>query len=509
MLKIIPQNTVLNQWIKRLDNTRMPVYEIHSRQALHALQSPNKSLRDIAQVISQAPTIAFIIMREANRGHSSLAEPVQTLESALSRLGLERCGVLLKSLQNDQEADIPQALRQVWLLGQHLNIQAVGLFTTRMARLWQEIHWGSLLFLSPTWPLLARHPELFVEWERRVLGDNEPAASVERELIGMPLTALCLGLAEHWKLPHWIIEGYRLLNDNPQQLVRALHIARQTEQPLLQQQKLDQLPMLNNWLNRPANTLVFTCGLVMAAHNSWGSEQCLRWQRLLSLYLKQELASVQQTTHQLAVEHARLQRNHDLWQPAQALLWPWETQRLRQPAAKLSAAAPTSEDLVQWRTHCSELLRSPSSFSNTVQITQSLSQALQACGMRRICIMLRDQKTQHVQVSHVHGIKSEKIPHTFALESNAVLAHLLKQPTHLIITDQNASRITPHIPTALCTVFSQTTWALASVSNGRRVVMLIAADQRAADLHPLTLQGFKKTLECIERALVLFSSRKT
>ncbi len=90
----------------------------------------------------------------------------------------------------------------------------------------------------------------------------------------MPLTALCLGLAEHWKLPDWIIEGYRLLNDNPQQLVRALHIARQTEQPLQQQYKFDQFPMLNNWLNRQANTLVFTCGLVMAAHNSWGSEQC-------------------------------------------------------------------------------------------------------------------------------------------------------------------------------------------------------------------------------------------
>lgn len=508
MSNIVPQNIALNQWITRLDNTRLPVYKAHRLQALQALQSPSKSLRDIAQVISQAPTIAFIIIREANRGHSTLSEPVQTLENALSRLGLERCSNLLKSLQDDQETNIPLPLRQVWLLGQHLNIQAVGLFTTRMARLWQEIHWGSLLFLSPTWPLLTRHPELFVEWERRVLGDNEPAATVERELIGMPLTALCLGLAEHWKLPHWIIEGYRLLNDNPQQLVRALHIARHTDQPLQQQQKLDQLPMLNNWLNRPANTLVFTCGLVMAAHNSWGSEQCLRWQRLLSLYLKQELASVQQTTHQLAVEHARLQRNHDLWQPAQALLWPWETQRLRQPVAKLNATPPTSEDLTQWRTHCAELLRSPSPFSNTVQITQRLSQALQACGMRRVCIMLLDPTAQHVQVSHLHGIKTEKIPRGFSLENNAVLTHLLKQPTLLIITEQNAQRLNPHIPAELRALFSQTSWALASVSNNRRVVMLIAADQSATDLHPLTLQGFKKTLECIGRALVVFSSRK-
>lgn len=508
MLNTIPQKNALDQWIKRLDNTRLPVYEMHRQQALLALQSSTKSLRDIAQIIAQAPTIAFIIMREANRGHSSLAEPVQTLESALSRLGLQRCGNLLRSLKDDQEANIPQALRQVWLIGQHLNIQAVGLFTTRMARLWQEIHWGSLLFLSPTWPLLTRHPELFSEWERRVLGDNEPAEKVERELIGMPLTALCLGLAEHWKLPHWIIEGYKLLNDNPQQLVRALHIARQLDQPLLQQQKLDQLPALNNWLNRPANTLVFTCGLVMAAHNSWGSEQCLRWQRLISLYLKQPLADVQQATHQNAVNHARLQRHNDLWLPAQALLWPWETQRLRQPEAKAKAPAPSSENIAQWRIHCAELMRSPSPFINTVQIIQRLSLALQACGMRRICILLIDRQALQAQVNHLHGIKAEQLPQILTLNNTPALTHLLKQSTHLLITDKNAATINPHLPLPLTKLFTHSSWALASASNGKRVVMLIAADQSAADLHPLTVQGFKKTLECLERTLLLFSSRK-
>ncbi|HAS63404.1 MAG TPA: histidine kinase, partial [Vibrio sp.] len=301
MTNTTPQNNTLEQWIIQLDNTRLPVYKAHRERALQALQSPNKSLGDIAQVISQAPTIALIIMREANRASSSLAEPVQTLDNALSRLGLQRCAALLKDLQDDQETEIPIALRQVWLIGQHLNVQAMGLFGKRMARLWQEIHWGSLLFLSPAWPLLTRHPEFFSEWERRVLGDNESANAVEHELIGMPLITLCLGLAEHWKLPNWVIDGYRLLKDNPEQLAQALYIARQTEQPLLQQQMLDQMPALNSWLNRPANTIVFTCGLVMAAHNSWGSEQCVRWQRLISLYLNKELASVQQNTHRLAV----------------------------------------------------------------------------------------------------------------------------------------------------------------------------------------------------------------
>lgn len=507
MSNIVPQHDVLNQWIKRLDNTRLPVYQSHRELALQALHSPSKSLRDIAQVISQAPTIAFIIMREANRGNSSLAEPVQTLENALSRLGLQRCGVLLKSLIDDQESNIPLALRQVWLIGQHLNIQAMGLFSTRMARLWQEIHWGSLLFLAPSWPLLTRHPELFEQWERRVLGDNEPAEKVEHELLGMPLTALCLGLAEHWKLPHWVIEGYRLLSENPQQLVQALYIARQSEQPLLQQQMLDQQPQLNNWLNRPANTLIFTCGLVMAAHNSWGSEQCLRWQRLISLYLKDELANVQQSTHQLAVKHARIKHHADLWHPAQALLWPWSTQRLRRAAEPASASAPPGADLAQWRLHCAELLQAPSPFSNTVQITQRISLALQACGMQRICMLLLDSQAQRAQVSHLHGIKPDQLPHSFTLATSPLLQHLLKQPTSVLLTDTNSARLAPLLAPELTQIFTQANWVLASVSNSHRIVMLIAADQCSRTLHPTTLQAFKKTLACVERALLLFSTR--
>lgn len=509
MTKTVSENSTLEQWIKRLDNTRLPVYKAHRERALQALQSPSKSLGDIAQVIGQAPTIAFIIMREANRASSSLAEPVQTLDNALSRLGLQRCAALLKSLKDDQETDIPLALRQVWLIGQHLNVQAMGLFGTRMARLWQEIHWGSLLFLSPSWPLLTRHPEFFTEWERRVLGDNEPASTVEQELIGMPLTALCLGLAEYWKLPSWIIEGYRLLNDNPKQLVQALHIARQSEQPLLQQQLLDEKPELNIWLNRPTNTLVFTCGLVMAAHNSWGSEQCLRWQRLISLYLKKDLPSVQQLSHQFAVKHAQLQNHPDLWQPAQALLWPWHTQRLRQTTAQPKhAPTASSEDLALWRTHCKELLRNPSAFSNPVQLTHRISLALQACGMHRICIMMLDKKAEYAQISDLHGIQTEQLPRIFSLKPSPLSKHFLGKSTHLVLIESNAARFLPHLPEELVTVFGKKNWALASISNDHRVVMLLAADQATKTLSPATLQGFKKTLECIERALVLFSSRK-
>lgn len=515
MSQIIPQSNTLNQWIKRLDNTRLPVCESHRERALQVLKNSNKSLREIVQVISQAPIIPFIIMREANRHSSSFAEPVQNLESALSRLGMQRCVKLVNSLTATAESSMPKALRQVLLLGQHLNVQALGLFGTRMARLKHEIHVSSLLFLAPAWPLLTRQPELLEQWEQRVLGSNEPAEQVENELIGLPLTTLCLALAEHWKLPEWIIEGYRLLSENPQLLVSALHVARETQQPLLQQQKLDEQPALNTWLNRPANTVVFACGLVLAAHSSWGNEQCIRWQRLISLYLKEELADIQQITHQLAVKHARLQQHHDLWQPAQALLWPWNTERLKHhkpqlntaPTATPASASAPQDGLSRWRRHCAELLKSPSPFHNSWDLTQGISLALQACGLQRICIVLLNKQAHYAKVSQLHGIQAEQLPDSFALPANPVIAHLLKQATHIVLCEDNAARISPHLPAELNQLFSKHNWILASLTNGQRVVMLIAADQSQSPLQPRTLQGFKKTLECAEQALRNFSTR--
>lgn len=506
MSNIVPQTNTLIQWVKRLDNTRLPVCQTQRALALQALQNSNKSIGEIVQVISQAPIIPFIIMREANRSISALAEPVQNLESALARLGMQRCSELVSSLVAVQESMIPKALRQILLLGQHLNIQALGLFGSRMARLKNEIHVNSLLFLAPAWPLLTRQPELLEQWEQRVLGGNEPAEEVERELIGLPLTALCLALAEHWKLPDWIIEGYRLLSENPQRLVSALHVARQTEQPLLQQQQLDEQPALNSWLNRPANTVVFACGLVLAAHNCWGNEQCVRWQRLISLYLKKELADIQQATHQLAVKHARLQPQHDLWHPAQALLWPWSTERLKQVKPQASNAAPRSDDLTQWRHHCAALLKTPSPFTGSQDLTERISLALQACGLQRICIALFNKQAQHWAVSHLFGINTEQLPSSFILPINPVSQHLLKQTTHIVLSEANAAQLSAHLPSELKQLFAKHNWILASLSNGHSVVMLIATDQSSAVLAASTLQGFKKTLQCAEYALRHFSS---
>ncbi|WP_165679839.1 HDOD domain-containing protein, partial [Metapseudomonas otitidis] len=329
-----PVPTSLEGWIKQLDGVRLPIPATSHERVRRAMGDSRRSLREIADMIQDSPALALSLMREANRTVTTLGGPAESLEVALTRLGLKRSEELLNRLPAVAENDIPLPLRQIQLISLHASQQANGLFAARLARLWQEIHWNSLLFLSPIWPLLALHPDLLVSWEKRVLVRGEPARRVERELLGVPLLRLCQALAEHWRLPEWITDGYRLLNAQQRMLVKALHIARDNEHPLHQQHLLDADNDLRRWLTQPANTVLLANGLAISAHNSWTCDHSLRWQRLTGLYMQLPLGDVQQLVHQQAAESARHHATPDLWHPAQALIWPWGTSRWPVEVAK-------------------------------------------------------------------------------------------------------------------------------------------------------------------------------
>lgn len=161
-------------WIKHLDPVRLPIAREQHLRISRALADSRLSLRDIALQMQDCPAIALSLLREANRPRSPLHSPAESLEVALTRLGIGRCEQLLSQLPQAESSRIPPPLRQLELISLHAMQQANGLFAHRLARLWQEVHWGSLLFLAPLWPLLAAHPTLFLAWEQRVLAAGEP-----------------------------------------------------------------------------------------------------------------------------------------------------------------------------------------------------------------------------------------------------------------------------------------------------------------------------------------------
>ncbi|HBS77216.1 MAG TPA: histidine kinase, partial [Pseudomonas sp.] len=300
-----PLPRTLEAWLKTLDAVVLPAVAGPYARVQRALGDSSLSMREISDLIQESPVLALTVIREANRSAASTSKPAESLEVALSRIGLKRAEALFAKVPAAQPTDIPAPLRQLMLISSHASQQANGLFASRLARLWQEIHWSSLLFLSPAWALVAAHPQLLEDWEQRVLVKREPARQVEQSLLGVSLLELCIATAEHWGLPGWIAQGYRLLNEHRRMLIKALHIARDNEHPLHQQQMLDADPALRRWLTLPSNTIVLANGLALSAHHSWSGIHSLRWQRLAGLYLQVPLAELQQMAHQQAVASAR------------------------------------------------------------------------------------------------------------------------------------------------------------------------------------------------------------
>lgn len=495
----------LPDWIKRLDEVRLPVPQTSHDRVCKAIRDNRSSLRDIAELMQNSPALVLSVMREANsHTHGSLAEPAENLEVALNRLGLKRAEELLARLPSVPDQDIPVALRQLLLVSQHASQQANGLFGSRLARLWQDIHWGSLLFLSPLWPMAVVYPKLLEEWELRVIHKGESARVVEQQLFGVRLLDLCIGLTEAWHLPMWVSQGYTLLLNEQRMLVKALRIARD-EDPLHQQQLLDAAPYLRRWLNQPANTVLLANGLAMSAQESWTCPHTQRWQFLTALYLQQPLAEVQQQVHQQAVTSARTTLMPDLWHPALSLIWPWHVQKIHR--GLLPAPPPTAEALAVWRSRCTELLMEPSRFANAMHLTTCAKEALVASGMQRVMLLMTDRAQSTLRVHQVDGLPKDAANLSLDVVHSTMLQRLLEKSAQVRFTPDNHAQFSALLPPILRRLFNGEHLLLRSLSCNGKVVMLMVADQGGGPFSETTVQAFGKTAQCIEKALHCFTNR--
>ncbi|MBP1145315.1 hypothetical protein JOE33_002238 [Pseudomonas sp. PvP027] len=496
----------LDAWVKLLDGIALPVPAVNHGHVRAALNDSRRSLREIAEMMQESPALVLSVMREANHHTHGLTEQAESLEIAINRLGLARTEVLLGRLPAKPPEDIPAAYRQLILVSQHATQQANGLFASRLARLWQDIHMGSLLFLSPLWPMALAYPKLLEELELRVIHKGHSSVAVEKELFGVNLLELCLALAEFWRLPIWVTRGYKLLINERRDLAKALRIAREEHSPLHQQQLMDDNPNLRRWLNQPANTVLLGNGLALAAQNAWNSPHCLRWKRLTSLYLQQSISEVQQQAHQNAASSARIHAEKDIWHPAESLIWPWDARRVRRDN---EPAPPPSADALQlWRKQCAELLQDPSPFINAMHLTTSARDAFMSCGMERVMLLMLDKTATVLRVNQTAGLPKDAAALQLFIKESTVLQRLLTQPTQLRMTPANSAQFAALLPPQLKTLFSGQHWLIRSLSNNGKVMLLVVADQGGGALSEISVQAFGKTAQCIERALGIFSHRK-
>lgn len=506
-----PKPKQLDEWLTLLDNTKLPVPSGHKRRVENALANPRNSLGDIAKVISTAPTIALIFFREANKQHSTFSKPAQHLEAALTRLGMNQCKQLLSRLDDTPESEIHKPLRQLWLISQHANAQANALFGTKLARLWQDIHWGSLLFLAPLWPLLTRYPDLFKLWEQRVLGNKEPQHKVEHELFGTSLTLLCQALAERWSLPEWVIDAHLMLNQKRHLVVRTLRIAKLHAQPLKQRLLLDEQKDVFLWFRQPANTIILANGLAIDAHYSWAHEHCLRWQRFASMFLGWPLDKVQNQTHKIAVEHARELGKIDLWHPAQALLWPWTARRISRPkngyteqaGTSMQALPPTTEQLRSWQQQAQCMLQRPSPFANHSQLLAAMAKMLETCELSRVVMIAAQAKTGQLRPVYQQGFAfALQQPLTLTVQS-PVIRKLLKQNTQLYVHEHNLAQLQTHLGKDFIAAIDSSHFVIGSICVGNQAIMLIIADAQDRQLHANTLKVFNASCRYFEQALTI------
>lgn len=173
----------------------------------------------------------------------------------------------------------------------------------------------------------------------------------------------------------------------------------------------------------------------------------------------------------------------------------------------LPAPPPSAESLAVWRKQCGQLLAEPSSFTNSMHLTTCARDALVACGMRRVLLLMADKTSTSLSVHQIAGLPKAAFDLSLQISQSAVLQRLMAQPAQFRLTPENNAQISAVLPNSLRSLFPGEHMLLRSLSNNGRVVMLVLADQGGGPFSETTVQAFGKTVQCIEKALNSFTTR--
>ena len=141
------------------------------------------------------------------------------------------------------------------------------------------------------------------------------------------------------------------------------------------------------------------------------------------------------------------------------------------------------------------------------QLTACARDALQACGLKRVLLMLADRHHTRLQTQQQAGLDASAASLSLDPTQSQVLKRLLSEPGQLRMTPSNIAQFSALLPGNLKALFPSEHLLLRSLASNGRVVMLVVADQGGQPLNDVSLQAFGKTVQCIERALGCFSRR--
>jgi hypothetical protein len=496
------------------------VLPIEKKQQLALCSYLEREMLNFSELVAEllrVPAAALQVCRVAGDLARRRDIDILTLEQACNLLGTHRLNDIIKDLPVLEASEMPDAYRQILSISEHALAQSQGLFAHRMARLWHEVSLASLLFLSPCWVLVYLRPEIFEEWDAHHLDKAQQGAELSLWLLNSErVLGLAQKIARDWWLPPWIMQGYRSLSTSRKTIVKALHIARDSQHPQEQQAALDADRNLSRWLTLPANSLVMANGLALGAYHDWDARHTRRWQQLTALYLGQSVAEVQAASHVNAVNSARNLHHHHgstLWLPAEALIWPGGSRRhLGMAAVATTTATAPGADSALWRQACTMLASQHSPFANLNDLIETaLHATTRGLGAEQSWVALYNSRKHELIVLAEHGFAKTKSPVGLSLgegRGNAWGQWLQSDACHEVNSALIAMDTEP-FPHSLFHIATEGTTRLLPLFYKKQLIGLLGTQGETALSLTVDKQRLAliKTAECLNRALVSFKQK--
>src|SRR5690606_40612285 len=123
----------------------------------------------------------------------------------------------------------------------------------------------------------------------------------------------------------------------------------------------------------------------------------------------------------------------------------WQHPGGRNPGSRAAAPAP---DRQAWLRHC-QRLRQPGSFRNAVQLLDCARDALVACGLSRLLVLVANRDHSQLLIRQSHGLQPAPVYAAVSCQDDGILSRLLRKPARLLLDSANLTRLASRLPSPL------------------------------------------------------------
>ena len=557
----------INEWTSFLKNKQLPVLVKTVQRLEHLFANQDLSLQELVPVIEQDPIFTLHLVRLANSLNKNTETQVNTVELAVSTLGLDHIQNLCRQLPviKINHASVPhRKYFHAVANSAHASVQAQFLCRSTNRSVVNDSRIAALFYGIGHWALWRYAPQEMSEINIHIYEKNNDVVMAENDVLGCTIQQISESLVESWNLSRLGTLALKHSTSPDAEMLERLHCYAQGDDSIEEAEHRE----IKQLLNATFYPVKLANWLALTVPYGWNKTKALRLIEIISDFMKNSENEALALLHQRCALSSRTFRVEGILSPAALMLLLPSDQVLsyrmdgKQPklsdngqakakkhhTATAKISSDTSPDKLAPKKKIPETTQETASQSATVQhstdttfkdkfankagfqklankmlkdtrlfkddldVYSDLLRGLKSgLGIKRVSLFKVDQQGQLSSLLHAGYSENDPMRRfSVNLEIPSLFKKLSHNPKAIWMTDENRKQIRAELPERFKACSNQRSFVLIPLYRGKTLIAFVYGDHdtEQAEISEFYFKYFKYLCAAANRCLNRISAPK-